>query len=180
VLPDPSASERPLSAAAGVFAGIAGAKIMGAAALVSIFGYLAGVTLNVSRLTFAMAEQGDMPAAFRPDPPEVSYSARLAVLVRHPGLAAGCERNLSAEPDIVGDLPSGHLRHDMRCAGPVEAARGRSRTAFTLPAGCVVAVAGILFSLTIVTRLSWRDGAALGVTLLLGGLNWLWARTRSG
>ena len=47
-----------------MFAGIAGAKIMGAAALVSIFGYLAGVTLNVSRLTFAMAEQGDLPAAF--------------------------------------------------------------------------------------------------------------------
>src|SRR6185436_6296693 len=62
------------------------------------------------------------------DPPEVSYSARIAVLVRHPGLAAGCERNLSAEPDIVGDLPSGHLRRDLRCAGPVEATRGCSRT----------------------------------------------------
>jgi len=30
-----------------------------------------------------------------------------------------------------------------------------------------------------VTRMSWREGAVLAVTLLLGGLNWLWARTRS-
>jgi hypothetical protein len=70
----------------------------------------------------------------------------------------------------------------MICAALVQLRRREVAPAplFTLPAGVVIAGAGILFSLTIVTRLSWRDGAALGVTLLLGGLNWLWARTRSG
>jgi amino acid transporter len=178
VLPDPSASERPLSAAAGVFAGIAGAKIMGAAALVSIFGYLAGVTLNVSRLTFAMAEQGDVPAAFgRIHPkfrtPHVSlfWYGTLVWLLAASGTFL---QNLTLS--VVSRL----IIYAMICAALVQLRRRELTPApmFTLPAGALVAGAGILFSLTIVTRLSWRDGAALGVTLLLGGLNWLWVRAR--
>jgi amino acid transporter len=37
---------------------------MAVCALVSTFGYLAGGMVNVPRLTFAMAEQGDLPRPF--------------------------------------------------------------------------------------------------------------------
>ena len=104
MLPNPSASERPLSAAAGVFAGTVGAKIMGAAALVSIFGYLAGVTLNVSRLTFAMAEQGDMPAAFS----RISNMSSLAKNGRNK--SPYCSGAVVAQD--AQDAPAGHLEVD--------------------------------------------------------------------
>jgi amino acid transporter len=178
VLPDPTVSERPLSAAAGVFAGLAGAKIMGAAALISIFGYLAGVTLNVSRLTFAMAEQDDLPAAFARIHPKfrTPYVSLFFYCVLVWLLAASGTFLQNLTLSVVSRL----VIYAMVCAALVRLRRRELAPAalFTLPAGTAVAAAGILFSLTIVARLSWREGAALALTLLLGALNWLWARSR--
>ena len=63
-LPDPGAAERPLAAAAGMFLGTRGATLMALGALISVYGYLAGAMLNVPRLSYAMAEQGDLPPRF--------------------------------------------------------------------------------------------------------------------
>ncbi len=60
-LADPGASSRPLAAAAQVFLGPMGAWLMAAGALVSVYGYLAAAMLNVPRLTYAMAAEGDLP-----------------------------------------------------------------------------------------------------------------------
>ncbi|MBA3317225.1 MAG: APC family permease, partial [Gemmatimonadales bacterium] len=60
-LADPAASPRPLAAAAGVFLGPLGAWLMAAGALVSVYGYLAAAMVNVPRLTYAMAAEGDLP-----------------------------------------------------------------------------------------------------------------------
>ncbi|HSE45925.1 MAG TPA: APC family permease, partial [Gemmatimonadales bacterium] len=142
VLPDPSAPERPLSAAAGVFAGVAGAKIMGAAALVSIFGYLAGVTLNVSRLTFAMAEQNDAPAAFgRIHPQFRTPSVSLfwyCVLVWVLAASGTFLQNLTLS--AISRL----VIYALMCAALVQLRRRELAPApgFTLPAGTIVAAAG--------------------------------------
>jgi basic amino acid/polyamine antiporter, APA family len=179
VLADPAASERPVSAAAGVIAGTAGAKIMGAAALVSVFGYLAGATLNVPRLTFAMAEQDDVPAVF----------GRIHPTFRTPYVSLFCFSAvvwlLAASGTFLQNLTlssvSRLITYATMCAALVQLRRSENAPApvFRLPAGPLAAGLGILFSLTIVTRMSWREGAVLAVTLLLGGLNWLWARARS-
>ncbi len=60
-LADPAASDRPLAAAAQVFLGPPGAWLMAGGALVSVYGYLAAAMLNVPRLTYAMAAEGDLP-----------------------------------------------------------------------------------------------------------------------
>jgi len=64
VLPDPMATDRPLAAAARVFLGGAGAGVMAATALVSVYGYVAAAMLLAPRLTYAFAERGDFPAFF--------------------------------------------------------------------------------------------------------------------
>lgn len=61
-LPELAASERPLADAAGKFLGTFGAAFITIGALVSIFGNLNGGFLTASRMPFAMAEQGELPA----------------------------------------------------------------------------------------------------------------------
>lgn len=61
-LPELAASERPPAAAAGKFLGTFGATFITVGALVSIFGNLNGGFLTASRMPFAMAEQGELPA----------------------------------------------------------------------------------------------------------------------
>jgi len=61
-LPELAASERPLSDAAAKFLGSFGAAFITIGALVSIFGNLNGGFLTASRMPFAMAEQGELPA----------------------------------------------------------------------------------------------------------------------
>lgn len=63
-LPGLAASERPLADAAAGFLGTIGASIITLAALVSILGNLNVGLLGGTRLLFAMAEQGNMPAFF--------------------------------------------------------------------------------------------------------------------
>lgn len=55
-------SERPLADASRTFMGSAGASFIVAGAVVSMLGTLNGGMLTVSRLPFAMAEQGQLPA----------------------------------------------------------------------------------------------------------------------
>jgi len=61
-LPELAGSQRPLADAAGKFMGSFGAAFITVGALVSIFGNLNGGFLTASRMPFAMAEQGELPA----------------------------------------------------------------------------------------------------------------------
>jgi APA family basic amino acid/polyamine antiporter len=62
VLPNLSSSERPLADASQIFLGSAGPAIISLGALVSVFGTLNVIMLAFTRLPFAMAEQGQLPA----------------------------------------------------------------------------------------------------------------------
>ncbi|HZT31212.1 MAG TPA: amino acid permease [Bryobacteraceae bacterium] len=61
-LPGLSASDRPLADAAARFLGSGGAAIISAGAVISIAGNLNVVVLSASRLPFAMARRGELPA----------------------------------------------------------------------------------------------------------------------
>jgi basic amino acid/polyamine antiporter, APA family len=60
-LPVAAASVRPLSDAAQRFLGPAGATAIALAALISAYGYLSANLLHSPRITFAMAEHGELP-----------------------------------------------------------------------------------------------------------------------
>ncbi|MGH9478411.1 MAG: APC family permease, partial [Terriglobales bacterium] len=61
VVPPGTVSAQPLAVAAGEFLGRAGAPLMAIGAMISIWGWFAATTLGTPRLTFAMAQHGDLP-----------------------------------------------------------------------------------------------------------------------
>src|SRR5207302_911473 len=62
VLADAAHSARPLADAARVVIGPAGAALISAGALISVYGYISANMLTAPRGTFALAERGDFPA----------------------------------------------------------------------------------------------------------------------
>jgi APA family basic amino acid/polyamine antiporter len=181
-LDDPGASPRPLAAAAQVMLGPAGSTLMAVGALVSVYGYLAGAMLNVPRLTYAMAEQGDLPARFgavhrRFRSPHVSVLlfAALAWVFAASGTFL---QNLTLS--AVSRL----FTYAAVCVALV-VLRGRERSSselgrawFRVPAGTLVAFLGLGFSTALALRMNQREIGVLGVTLLLGLLHWVLMRKK--
>jgi amino acid transporter len=181
-LPDPGAAPRPLAEAARTFLGPWGATMMALAAMISVYGYIAGAMVNVPRLTYAMAEEGDLPAPFaRVHPvfrtPYVSVVI-YAVLVWIMAALSGFLANLSLS--AVSRL----FTYGLVCAAMLQFrrwdasgnARGIGRPKVRLPAGTLIAILGILFSMLMATRMSKQELLVMSVTLLIGFGNWLWVR----
>ncbi len=180
-LADPTASDRPLAAAAQVFLGPIGAGLMAGGALVSVYGYLAAAMLNVPRLTYAMAAEGDLPpklGAVHPKYLTPHISVVLFAATVWAFAAAGTFlQNLSLS--AVSRL----LTYGAVCVALV-VFRRRDRSGevesawFHLPAGTVVAGLGLLFSAVLTLRMSRRELAVLAATLAAGFLHWIWMRAR--
>jgi APA family basic amino acid/polyamine antiporter len=64
VLPDLAAHSTPIADAAAVFLGSAGALLVGVGSVISMMGNNAGQVLSGSRMLFALAEHGELPAFF--------------------------------------------------------------------------------------------------------------------
>jgi APA family basic amino acid/polyamine antiporter len=182
-LEDPGASPRPLAAAAQVILGSWGATLMAVGALISVYGYLAGAMLNVPRLTYAMAEQGDLPprlgavhSRFRT--PHVSVML-FAILVWALAAAGSFLQNLTLS--AVSRL----FTYGAVCAALV-VLRRRERAGspdlnpawFRLRAGGTAAFLGLVFSAALAFRMNKRELAVLGGTLLVGLVHWSLVRGR--
>ncbi len=179
LLADPSASDRPLAAAAQVFLGPFGGWLMAAGALVSVYGYLAAAMVNVPRLIYAMAQEGDLPprlAAVHPKfrTPHVSVAV-FAATVWALAAAGGFLQNLSLS--AVSRL----LTYGMVCVALV-VLRRRERTGgidpawLRVPAGPVVAALGLIFSCVLALRMNRLELAVLAGTLGCGLLHWMWMK----
>jgi amino acid transporter len=182
MLADPAAADRPLAAAAQVFLGPVGAALMAAGALVSVYGYLAAAMVNVPRLIYAMAAEGDLPprlAAVHPRfrTPHVSVAV-FAVTVWAFAAAGGFLGNLSLSA-VSRLLTYGMVsvalvvfRRRERVAGDVEPAW------FRIPAGTLVAVLGLAFSAVLALRMKRLELVVLAGTLACGLMHWVWMRRR--
>jgi len=181
VLPDAGSHQRPLAEAAGILAGRAGAAVLAAGAVISTFGYLAGALVNVPRLTFAMAEQGDLPAVFGTPHPRFQTPHRsvvvFAVLVWLLASSGSFISNLSLSAAsrlltygaVCLALPV-LRRRDAAGSPTVEPAR------LSLPAGGLFAVIGVVFSLALVLRIAPGEALVLAATMGLGLGHWLMVR----
>jgi len=182
-LPDPAVSERPLAAAAQVFMGPAGAIVMAVAAMISVYGYLAGAMVNVPRLTFAMAEAGDLPEPlarvhprFRTPYLSVAIFAALVWLL---AASSGFLQNLTLSAVsrlftyglVCAALPRFRFA-DTRPGSSVPPAATRLR------AGLLWATLGVLFSIGVATRMTGKELKVMVITLGLGWCSWLWVRRR--
>ncbi len=181
-LPNPGATATPLAESARGILGGGGARFIAAIALLSTFGYLAGGMVNVPRLTFAMAERRELPAAFatvhpRYRTPVVSI-ATYAVLVWLLAASGSFLQNVSLS--VAARL----VTYGLVCAAlPVLRARdGTGRGApparFRLPAGTVVAGLGILGMLLMATQVSGRELKIMGLLILLASGHYLTVRKR--
>jgi len=181
-LPDPASSTRPLAAAAGVFLGAGGAALMAVAALVSVYGYLASGMVNVPRLTYAMAEQRDLPGVFarvhtKFNTPHVSilfYAALTWILAVQGNLI----QNLSLS--AVSRL----LTYGVVCAALIQF-RSRERQQrtgedgpafFRLPFGHAFAALGIVFAIILAKQMTGREALLLGITIAVALVHWLVVR----
>jgi amino acid transporter len=176
-LSDPAASERPLADAARVFLGPPGATLMAAGALISVYGYLAGAMLLVPRLTYAMAEQGDLPLWMgavhrRFLTPHVSV-ALFAGLVWLLAASGGFLQNLTLS--AVSRL----LTYGAVCVALVVFRRqerlgvGRVEPAWLrVPAGPAVAGLGLAFTAVLALRMNGRELLVLAATVLAGLAHW--------
>ena len=184
-LADPAASPRPLAAAAQVFLGPLGAWLMAAGALVSVYGYLAAAMLNVPRLTYAMAAEGDLPpklGAVHPRfrTPHVSVML-FAAMVWTFAAAGNFLQNLTLSA-VSRLLTYGAVSVALVVLRRKESSGqdGVEPAWFRVPAGPAVAVLGLAFSAVLALRMRPREVAVLAGTLMAGLLHWLWMRGRRG
>jgi len=170
-------TDRPLAAAARQFGGTAGAALISAGALISVYGYLTAQLLHTPRLTFALGEKGDFPQFFarihsRYQTPHISILVFAAIVWC---LAAAGSFTWNVLLSSVGRL----FIYGFTCAAlPVLRRKYPEAHAYRLPAGNLFAVLGVFFMVLLASRMSRGEGIAILVTMAIAIANWLWARNR--
>lgn len=180
VLGPAAVTDRPLAEVARAAMGNSGAALVAVGALVCVYGYLSAKLLAMPRVTFALAEQGDLPGIFatvsrRFHTPWFSIAV-YGVVVWVLALKGSFTWNVTLS--VVARL----FYYGLISAAVVVLRRRRERTAaLRLPAGPAFAVLGVLITLVLLVRtfLTQADfGKSLIVVAAIAAalLNWLWAR----
>ena len=177
VLPDPSHSERPLADVARIAIGSGGAALTALGALFSIYGYLSGNILTTPRITFALAEHGDFPAAFALVHPRfrtpyfsILVFALLAWLLALFGTFAG-NATLSAGSRL--------FYYGVVCAAvPALRRKKPEPPLFRLPYGTLIGIAGALLCAALLTQIEYNKSLILLAAVAVAFFNWLAVRRR--
>lgn len=169
-LPNAGASQRPLADAARIFLGNWGATAIGIGALISTYGYLSANLLHSTRITFALAEQGDFPKFFarihpRFRTPHISISLyALAVF----GFAALGDFRWNA---ILSAATRLAIYGAMAIALIIFRKR-RGPAPCSLPFGPVFSAAALLIVLVLLSRIGFGEAVVLGLTAAMALVNW--------
>jgi amino acid transporter len=181
VLPDLSTHDTPIANAAAVFLGAGGALLVGAGSVISMTGNNAGQVLSGSRMLFALAEHGELPAFFgrihqryRTPANAVLFTSAVAVVLALSGswtkLAV-----VSAVTRLVTYV--GVSAATLRLRSPTFAERVPP-AAFVTPLGPLVPVIAILVSVAIAAGAT-REQFLGGFAALAAGAAIFVARTRA-
>ncbi|MGA9641405.1 MAG: APC family permease [Terriglobales bacterium] len=186
VLGPSATSDRPLAEVARVTMGNRGAALVAIGALISVYGYLSAKLLGMPRVTFALAEGGDLPRVFaavsrRFHTPWFSI-VFFATAVWGLALAGSFAWNVTLS--VVARL----FYYGVVCAALIALRKkpmlpqaeaftpGLRSPGFYLPLGPLWAVLGVLICLGLLTQADLSKSLILGVTVAAALLNWLWAR----
>ena len=175
VLGPTSLSDRPLAEVARATMGSLGAALVAVGALVSMYGYLSAKMLAMPRVTFALAEAGDLPPLF------ASVSSKFhtpwfsiffySVAVWGLALAGNFAWNVTLS--VAARL----FYYAVVCAALIALRRKQpSAAAFRLPGGQLLAVMGIVIAVVLATQIDLSKWMVLAATVAAAVLNWLWAR----
>jgi amino acid transporter len=178
VLANFATSERPLAVAAQVFMGGVGTTFITVGALLSVYGYLASMTLNVPRLTFALAEQGDFPAVFAAVHPR--FRTPYVSILIFAGLLWVLAFTRSFEWNVVLSAIARLFYYAIVCAALIVLRRRAPGEAqFRAPGGPVLAILGIGLCLVFLTAIKRGAFYILAVVAFIALLNWMWASRRA-
>jgi len=186
VLPDLAAHSTPIADASAVILGAGGALLVGAGSVVSMTGNNAGQVLSGSRMLFALAEHGELPAffgrihaRFRTPANAILFTSAIALALALTGSFAKLAV-VSALARLV--TYTGACASTLRLRAPACAGRAKPAT-FVAPWGPVVPIVAIAVSMAVVagaTRQQLFGGfAALAGGALLFATNGL-SRTSPG
>jgi basic amino acid/polyamine antiporter, APA family len=174
-LPGAAVSVRPLSDAAQRFGGPTAATVMALAALVSAYGYLSANLLHSSRITFAMAQQGDLPkflAAIHHKHRTPYFSILLYAMLVFV-LAAIGNFQWNAVLSAVSRLA---IYGAMAVAVLVLRSRVKEKAQFLLPAPHLFAGLALLFSVVLLTQMGRGEFYVVGTTCAIALLNRFFVR----
>ena len=176
-LPDPAHNTRPLADVARLVLGRSGAALVTIGALISFYGYLSAKILGVPRVTFALAEDGDLPSIFAAIHPRfrTPYGSILvfAFFVWLLSLLGTFSWNLTLS--AVARL----FYYAVGCAALPALRRKQPQAAlFRLPGGTALAALSVLICLILVTQVDLSQSPILIATIIIGVLNWLAVRRR--
>ncbi len=175
VLPNASASERPLAEISRLALGRPGAILITIGALISFYGYLSAKILGVPRITYALAERGDFPRVFaatdaRFRTPYISIFVFAALTW---GLALFGSFSWNLTLSAVARL----AYYGVGCAAlPVLRKKQPETALFRLPGGPIFAVAGVIICAVLLTQVDLSKSLVLIATVGIAFLNWLWVR----
>jgi basic amino acid/polyamine antiporter, APA family len=177
ILPNAGASANPATDAAQRFVGPAGVRLVAGGTLVSVYGSLSANLLQTPRLTFAMAEQGDFPrwlAAVHPRfrSPYISIVLYAALVIGF-SIAGSFRQNA-----VLSALSRIFVYGAVAAALPALRRKRPHIDAFRLPVGNVFAVLALAFVTVMATGIQRGAGLVLVVTLVVGLVNWIWAKRR--
>ena len=148
---------------------------MAAGAMISIWGWFAATILGTPRLTFAMAERGDLPrilavvhARFR-----TPYVSILLYVGASWVLALSGSFAWNASLSAVARL----LTYGLTCAAlPVFRRRTPEAAVFRAPGGWLAPGLGIGFCLVLLTQMNRTEMLLLAGTIVLAAISWLLTR----
>jgi basic amino acid/polyamine antiporter, APA family len=179
-LPNLAQSQRPLADASSrfLFLGATGGTIISIGALVSIFGTLHAGLLGITRLPFAVAEQGPLPRVLaathrRFNTPHVSILLSSGVIL----MLALTNSFISAlQKAVITRL----IIYAIACAGLPLLRRKKNvrRAAFTAPAGVAIAIVALLLCAWLLKNSSWREARDTGIAAALGLLLYAICKSR--
>ncbi len=170
VLPDLGQHATPIADAAAVLLGAGGALLIGVGSVVSMTGNNAGQVLSGSRMLFALAEHGELPAFFGRVHPRYRTPANAVLFTSAVALALGLSGSF-AKLAVVSALArlvtyTGTCASTLRLRSPRFAAGGSgprvNAATFVVPLGPVIPTIAILVSAAVVAGATREQ--------LLGGL----------
>jgi basic amino acid/polyamine antiporter, APA family len=176
-LSDPAHSDRPLADVARLFMGPEGAALVAIGALVSLYGYVSAKILAVPRLTYALAEGGDLPRFFGAIHPRfrTPYFSILVFALFTWLLAIFASFAWNVTLSAVARL----FYYAAGCAAlPALRRKQPGAAVFRLPGGNFFAALGVLICLVLLTQVDRSGSLILLATVAVALLNWLAVRDR--
>ena len=174
VLGSQATTDRPLAEVARLTMGARGAALVAVGALVSVYGYLSAKLLGMPRITFALAEQGDLPRWFASV--GCTRTPWFSILVYASavwGLALAGSFAWNVTLSVMARL----FYYGVVCAALIALRRKQpGAAAWRLPAGPAFAVLGILICLVLATQADRSKSLIVLAVAAAAMLNWAWAR----